>query len=692
MPPRSQQRPPQSLTPQPGAQASPIAQLNSQQLAALQEHIRQTRAQTGQEITPAMITEWMVRNGIQPGGGGGGGGGAPQQQQQQQQPVQQVQQQQQQQGLPPQLANNVEAVLNHLYPPQLAADPRAALQHLTNVLFPPHQGHKQSPFLQQVMLLAQNGRLSQEQMGQLKQAVAMKNGAQAQAQQQQQQQQQQQYQQQQQHPQAQQLQQVAMGQPTPQIPPQGLPQATPAGAAATNEQSATQAVQQLRNRVQHIETLLARPDVNDEQRAKMQVELETARQHLARVFKMLVAAQQQQQAQQASARIAGVAGAQPGVQVSDAVMHDAQRQALERKAREIQAQQVAAAQAKAAQAVAAQQQQQQQQQAANGQFRTASPATGFVGGSPALVGGALPQLGGVGGDPATNPQAAAAQAAAAAAAAQAAAQGKKLTKKQQAEVHALSQQQAAQQAQAQAQALAQAQQLAQTQAAANQKAVGAGTPQPGVGGGAGGGAGGAYGAAGLQANAAIPGTLSVQPPVAEAFPPARPTISGGLAANPSISTPAITKPGMLSSSFSLAGMEGGEGGVVKEALPNKDQRADDSKGRTVSKRKIRELVEAVDPEERLSDEVEDLLLEICDEFIDSVTRFGCQLAKHRKSDRLEVKDLALHLDRSYNIRIPGFAPDETRASGSGVTTRRVNLPPGHAARLAAIREGEKRRR
>ncbi|KWU42837.1 hypothetical protein RHOSPDRAFT_20434 [Rhodotorula sp. JG-1b] len=128
-------------------------------------------------------------------------------------------------------------------------------------------------------------------------------------------------------------------------------------------------------------------------------------------------------------------------------------------------------------------------------------------------------------------------------------------------------------------------------------------------------------------------------------------------------------------------------GGKADAIPGKELRPDDSKGRTVNKRKIRELVEAVDPQERLTDEVEDLLLEICDEFIDSVTRFGCQLAKHRKSDRLEVKDLALHLERSYNIRVPGFSGDEAKVSG----TRRVNIPPGHAARLAAIREGGRRR-
>ncbi|GAA5918754.1 hypothetical protein JCM1841_006279 [Sporobolomyces salmonicolor] len=659
MPPRAQQRPPQSLTPQPGAQGqsgSPIAQLNPQQLAALQEHIRQTRQQTGQEVTPQMITEWMVRNGIAPG--------AQQQQQQQQQMGMQASQQG---TVPPtqqQVQGNLDAVLHHLYPPALASNPQAAMQHLQNVLFPPNQGHKQSPFLQQVMLLAQNGRLSPEQMAQLKAAVGARNGAQGHPPAQQAQPNVP-YQQQQQH--QMQAAQIAQQQQHPQ-------------AAPPNEQTATQAVQQLSQRVHHIEALLGRPDVNDEQRGKMQQELDAARAKLSQVVKMLLAAQAQ--TGQAAAQAAGAAGGSTGAgtaqaQVNLANLQEAQRQAMERKARELQAAQQAAQQAQ--------------------QFGTGSPASYPGGLAPPPGSAALrqsPSLGAGGpqnvGTPAAGspPDSTGKKAG-----------GKKLSKKQQTEaaaaaavalqqqqqVHNLSQQQAAQQQQAQAQALAHAQAMAQAQAVANQQQ--AGTSGAGAGGAGGAPVQGAF----MQSQMAIPSALNLPAPTPEAFPAARPTISGGLANSPSVATPAIIKhPGLGSSVLGGDGVDAftaGMGAGKAEGIPNKEMRTDDSKGRTVSKRKIRELVEAVDPEERLSDEVEDLLLEICDEFIDSVTRFGCQLAKHRKSDRLEVKDLALHLERSYNIRVPGFAPEETRQSGA----RRVNLPPGHAARLAAVREGGRRR-
>nr|CAG8562835.1 10781_t:CDS:2 [Entrophospora candida] len=98
----------------------------------------------------------------------------------------------------------------------------------------------------------------------------------------------------------------------------------------------------------------------------------------------------------------------------------------------------------------------------------------------------------------------------------------------------------------------------------------------------------------------------------------------------------------------------------------------------VAKRKIQELVEQIDPRERLEPEVEDLLLDIADEFITSVTSFACRLAKHRKSDTLEVKDLQLHLERNWNIRIPGFASDEIRS------VRKPVIAAAHQQKLAAV--------
>ncbi|CAG8433846.1 9608_t:CDS:2 [Ambispora gerdemannii] len=61
----------------------------------------------------------------------------------------------------------------------------------------------------------------------------------------------------------------------------------------------------------------------------------------------------------------------------------------------------------------------------------------------------------------------------------------------------------------------------------------------------------------------------------------------------------------------------------------------------VTSRKIQDLVAEIDPNERVHP---DLLLEIADEFIESVAEGGALYATHRRSKQLEVKDVQLYLE------------------------------------------------
>jgi len=109
-----------------------------------------------------------------------------------------------------------------------------------------------------------------------------------------------------------------------------------------------------------------------------------------------------------------------------------------------------------------------------------------------------------------------------------------------------------------------------------------------------------------------------------------------------------------------------------------------SHNQILTKRKLQDLLREIDPTETLDDDVEEILLQIADDFIENVISTSCQIAKHRKSNTLEVKDMQLHLDRNWNMWIPGFGSEDLRPY------KKLPSTEAHRQRLALIKKAMKK--
>lgn len=107
--------------------------------------------------------------------------------------------------------------------------------------------------------------------------------------------------------------------------------------------------------------------------------------------------------------------------------------------------------------------------------------------------------------------------------------------------------------------------------------------------------------------------------------------------------------------------------------------------RILNKKKLDELVRQVcggtaegQEGNMLTPEVEESVLTMADSFVDNVLHQACRNAKERGSKVLEIRDIQLVLERTYNIRIPGYSSEELR------TVRKVQPNSSWIKKMSAV--------
>jgi len=104
----------------------------------------------------------------------------------------------------------------------------------------------------------------------------------------------------------------------------------------------------------------------------------------------------------------------------------------------------------------------------------------------------------------------------------------------------------------------------------------------------------------------------------------------------------------------------------------------DEGGHAIAKGELQQMLKELAPDLEFDEDVQEVLLEMTDDFVDTVLEHASMLAKHRGSEQVEVKDVLLHLDRQWDMHIPGYSGEEVKK----FPQKRLET---HAKRMAAVR-------
>lgn len=80
-------------------------------------------------------------------------------------------------------------------------------------------------------------------------------------------------------------------------------------------------------------------------------------------------------------------------------------------------------------------------------------------------------------------------------------------------------------------------------------------------------------------------------------------------------------------------------------------------------------------------ELQEQLTKLAEAFVTEAVEFGCSLAARRRGSTLRPADLALHMQRTHHIHVPGFSREYT-------PYKRPVVNDAHRQRMIAVRKAQ----